>query len=96
MKKMHKFNRIYLLCSLLFSFIIPLNLFSLKAKMLTAPISFQLNEIILQKTNENIITNNLVFNYLITTIYSLFSTLLIIRFYGIYILFIRKSEKMNT
>lgn len=94
-EKMHKFNRIYLLCSLLFSFIIPFNLFSLKAKMLTAPISFQLNEIILQKTNENIITNNLVFNYLIITIYSLFSTLLIIRFlWNLYSFYkkIRKNE----
>ncbi|MFV7236777.1 M56 family metallopeptidase [Flavobacterium sp. ZB4R12] len=81
-EKMHHFNRIYLLGSLIFSLTIPLQLFSFKTKISDTITHFQLNEILLQKTSENLstITDNQMINYTAVTIYLLVALLLIIRF----------------
>ncbi|WP_235891772.1 M56 family metallopeptidase [Flavobacterium gawalongense] len=81
-EKMHHFNRIYLLGSLIFSLTIPLQLFSFKTKISDTITHFQLNEILLQKTSENLstITDNQMMNYTAVTLYLLVALLLIIRF----------------
>jgi beta-lactamase regulating signal transducer with metallopeptidase domain len=81
-EKMHRFNRIYLLGSLIFGLTIPLHLFSLKTKISNTVNQFELNEIILQKTSSNlsVISENQIMTYIIVSVYVFVALLLVIRF----------------
>jgi beta-lactamase regulating signal transducer with metallopeptidase domain len=82
-EKMHHFNRIYLLGSLIFSLTIPLQLFSFKTKISNTINHFELNEILLQKTSRNssVISENPIISYVIIALYTLVVLVLIIRFF---------------
>lgn len=81
-EKMHRFNRIYLLGSLIFGLTIPMHLFSLKVKISNAINYIELNEIILQKTSTNFksISENQIMTYIIVSVYVFVVLLLVIRF----------------
>ncbi|MDN3671553.1 M56 family metallopeptidase [Flavobacterium branchiarum] len=81
-EKMFRFNRVYLLSSLLFSFIIPLQLFSFDTKMAMAIKSIQLPEIVINNNiqNSNALTNNQTIIYGILGLYLCIVLLLTIRF----------------
>lgn len=81
-EKMHRFNRIYLLGSLIFGLTIPMHLFSLKAKISNTINYIELNEIILQKTSTNFksILENQIMTYIIVSVYVCVVLLLVIRF----------------
>jgi hypothetical protein len=81
-EKMHQFNRIYLLGSLIFSLTIPMHLFSFKMKISNTINHIKLNEIILQKTSANFksISENQMMVYTIISVYAFVSLLLVIRF----------------
>jgi beta-lactamase regulating signal transducer with metallopeptidase domain len=81
-EKMHRFNRIYLLGSLIFGLTIPFHLFSFKTKISNTVNHFELNEIILQKTSSNLsaISENQMMTYIIVSVYVFVALLLVIRF----------------
>jgi beta-lactamase regulating signal transducer with metallopeptidase domain len=81
-EKMHHFNRIYLLGSLIFGLTIPLQLFSFKTKITSTINHFELDEILLQKTNGNInsISENKIMIYILMAVYTFFAILLTVRF----------------
>jgi beta-lactamase regulating signal transducer with metallopeptidase domain len=81
-EKMHHFNRIYLLGSLIFGLTIPLQLFSFKTKISSTINHLELNEILLQKTSRNIsvISENQIMTYTIIAIYAFVAFLLTARF----------------
>jgi beta-lactamase regulating signal transducer with metallopeptidase domain len=79
---MHRFNRIYLLGSLIFSLTIPFHIFSFKTKLPRTINHFELNEILLQKTSVNFKSSseNQMMAYTILSVYVFVSLLLVIRF----------------
>lgn len=81
-EKMHRFNRIYLLGSLIFGLTIPMQLFSFKTKISNTINHIELNEIILQKTGPNFksISENQIMTYTIVSVYAFVALLLVIRF----------------
>lgn len=81
-EKMHRFNRIYLLGSLIFGLTIPMHLFSFKRKISNTINNIELNEIILQKTVPNFksISENQIMTYTIVSVYAFVALLLVIRF----------------
>ncbi|MBF7092332.1 energy transducer TonB [Flavobacterium sp. ALJ2] len=80
-EKMFRFNRAYLLGSLVFGLIIPLQLFSFDTKIAKAINSFQLSEIVLNNSqNSSIIANNQIITNSLLALYLIITTLLIIRF----------------
>ncbi len=81
-EKMHKFNRIYLLGSLIFGLIIPLQLFSFKTKSSSSIHQFELKEMLLQKTNTNLssLSDNQMIIYSCIVVYVLITLLLSVRF----------------
>jgi beta-lactamase regulating signal transducer with metallopeptidase domain len=81
-EKMHHFNRIYLLGSLIFGLTIPLQLFSFKTKITSTINHFELDEILLQKTNGNInsISENKIMIYILMAVYTFVAILLTVRF----------------
>lgn len=81
-EKMFRFNRIYLLGSLLFSLIIPLQLFTFDTKIAKAINSIQLPEMVINNNiqNSNGLTNNQTIVYGILVLYLCIALLLTIRF----------------
>nr|WP_315254925.1 M56 family metallopeptidase [uncultured Flavobacterium sp.] len=81
-EKMHQFNRIYLLGSLIFGLTIPMHLFSFKTKISNTINNIELNEIILQKTSSNFksISENQIMTYIIVSVYVFVALLLVLRF----------------
>lgn len=81
-EKMLRINRIYLLSSLVFSLLIPLQIVSFKAPSSTNLISFQLDEILIQKSSQNAqnVVNNLNLINLLLFIYGIIALALAIRF----------------
>ncbi|MCD0474517.1 MULTISPECIES: M56 family metallopeptidase [unclassified Flavobacterium] len=81
-EKMFRFNRVYLLGSLLFSLIIPLQLFSFDTKIAKAINSIQLPEMVLNNNlqNPNTFNNNQTIIYGISGLYLFIVLLLTIRF----------------
>ncbi|HKO78726.1 MAG TPA: M56 family metallopeptidase [Flavobacterium sp.] len=94
-EKMHQFNRIYLIGCLIFGLIIPMHLFSFKTKNSNAVNHFELNEIILQKSNVSLrsISENQMAIYIITSIYIFIALLLSIRFFLNLYSFNKKNKK---
>lgn len=81
-EKMFRFNRIYLLGSLVFSFVIPLQLISITSGFSNKIGFIQLEELVIQKNNENvemISINDFVF-VLIGVVYAFIVLMLTIRF----------------
>ena len=81
-EKMFRFNRIYLLGSLVFSFVIPLQLISIASGFSNKIGFIQLEELVIQKNNENvemISINDFVF-VLIGVVYAFIVLMLTIRF----------------
>ena len=81
-EKMFRFNRIYLLGSLVFSFVIPLQLISIASGFSNKIGFIQLEELVIQKNNENvemISINDFVF-VLIRVVYAFIVLMLTIRF----------------
>jgi beta-lactamase regulating signal transducer with metallopeptidase domain len=81
-EKMFRFNRIYLLGSLVFSFVIPLQLISIASGFSNKIGFIQLEEMVIQKSNENaemISINDFVF-VLIGVVYAFIVLMLTIRF----------------
>jgi beta-lactamase regulating signal transducer with metallopeptidase domain len=81
-EKMHHFNRIYLLASLIFGLTIPMQLFSIKTKISSTINHFELNEILLQKTRRNLslISENQMMTYILIAVYAFVAILLTVRF----------------
>ncbi|GAA3763605.1 M56 family metallopeptidase [Flavobacterium ginsengiterrae] len=81
-EKMFRFNRAYLLGSLVFSFVIPLQLFSIKTMFETGINSIQLDEIVIRASrvplNENYIMYNIF--YILIRVYVIVSIILAFRF----------------
>nr|WP_315200712.1 M56 family metallopeptidase [uncultured Flavobacterium sp.] len=81
-EKMHQFNRVYLLGSLIFGLTVPLELFSFKTKISNTINHLELNQIIIQKTSRklNVISENQIMTYIIIAVYALITILLTVRF----------------
>jgi beta-lactamase regulating signal transducer with metallopeptidase domain len=81
-EKMHSFNRIYLLGSLVFGLTIPLQLFSFNTRISKAINSFQLPEMVINNSAQNLnsITNNQTIIYSLFALYLVIVLLLTIRF----------------
>lgn len=81
-EKMFRFNRIYLLGSLIFSFIIPLNLFAVKSLFSNETNAIQLEEIIIKTSNKvlNEVNTQQIIIYTLSIIYATVVLLLSIRF----------------
>ncbi|MCC9072042.1 M56 family metallopeptidase [Flavobacterium sp. F-65] len=81
-EKMFRFNRIYLLGSLIFSFIIPLNLFAVKSLFSNETNAIQLEEIIIKTSNKvlNEVNTQQIIFYALSLIYATVALLLSIRF----------------
>lgn len=81
-EKMLHFNRIYLLASLIFSLLLPLQLISLKYSSSSKIIPIELDEIVIQKTSQNLITlvEHLNLNKVLIVIYLIMVSVLTIRF----------------
>ncbi|MCV9930479.1 M56 family metallopeptidase [Flavobacterium sp. LS1R49] len=81
-EKMHGFNRIYLLGSLVFGLTIPLQLFSFDTKISKAINSFQLPEMVINNSAQNLnpITNNQTIIYSLLALYIIIALLLTVRF----------------
>ena len=81
-EKMFRFNRAYLLGSLVFSFVIPLQLFSIKTMFETGINSIQLDGIVIRTSravlNENYIMYNIF--YILIRVYVIVSIILAFRF----------------
>lgn len=82
-EKMLHFNRIYLLASLVFSLLIPLQLISFEPPATSKIISVQLDELAIQKSSQKVTTlaENLNLTNIILTIYTTVALVLIIRFF---------------
>ncbi|OOV19767.1 energy transducer TonB [Flavobacterium sp. LM4] len=97
-EKMFRFNRAYLLLSLIFSVLIPLQIISFQSAASNKIGSFSLDELVVQKSNENLKT---VVDYLNLTnvlfgIYFLVVSVLIIRFILNLYTFYRKIKVNET
>lgn len=81
-EKMFRFNRVYLLASLVFSFVIPLQLISFESGFSTKIGLVQLNELVLQNNNKNLntISVNDFLTVFITVFYGFIVVLLAARF----------------
>lgn len=81
-EKMFRFNRAYLLSSILFSLIIPLQLFAFDTKIAKAINSIQLPEMVLNNDlqNSSTLTNNQTLIYGIVALYLSIVLLLTVRF----------------
>jgi beta-lactamase regulating signal transducer with metallopeptidase domain len=81
-EKMLRFNRIYLLAGLVFSFLIPLQVISFASHDSTRAITVQLDEIVVQKSSDNIkaLLENLNLSNIMLAVYSIAVLLLTIRF----------------
>jgi len=97
-EKMFRFNRAYLIGSLIFSFVIPLQLFSIKTMFETGINTIQLDGIVIQTgrtpLNENLIMHN-IFDILIR-VYVIVSVVLTFRFILNLISFFLKSKRKET
>lgn len=94
-EKMFHFNRAYLLASLVFSLIIPLQIFSFRTAFSEKVGLVQLNELVIQKGNENlkaISENNMIYGF-VFAIYGLVVLLLTIRFVSNLLSFYRKMKR---
>jgi hypothetical protein len=94
-EKMFLFNRAYLLGSLVFSFILPLKIISIKSSFSSTTKLVQLNEIVIQKSNQSfdsIFSNEFVI-ILIASFYALVVLLLTTRFLLNLHSFYRKIKK---
>ncbi|WP_264535976.1 M56 family metallopeptidase [Flavobacterium sp. N1736] len=82
-EKMFRFNRAYLLFSLVFSFVIPLQLISFRQTTSNKIALFQLNELVIQKSTKNLekISSNDFVLVFIGVVYSFIVLLLIARFF---------------
>ncbi|MCI9845182.1 energy transducer TonB [Flavobacterium pectinovorum] len=97
-EKIFRFNRAYLLLSLVFSILIPLQIISFQSAASNKIESFSLDELVIQKSNENLKT---VIDYLNLTnvifgIYFLVVSILIIRFILNLYAFYRKIQVNET
>ena len=81
-EKMLRFNRIYLLVSLVFSLVIPLQLISFESPASNKILAIQLNEIVIQKSSQDItsLVEKLNLTNVMFGIYSIVVLILIIRF----------------
>lgn len=81
-EKMFRFNRAYLLGSLVFSFMIPLQLFSIKPLFSTVINVIQLDEIIIRTNNNALgqINYNQILMYVAGTAYAVIALILMVRF----------------
>lgn len=94
-EKMFRFNRAYLLSSIVFSLIIPLQLFSIGAFFLTPIKTIQLDEIMIvtDKAVLNKINYSEILTYFLSVIYLLITAILIVRLIrNIYSFTIRKKR----
>ncbi|KQB38539.1 M56 family metallopeptidase [Flavobacterium aquidurense] len=95
-EKMFHFNRAYLLASLVFSFVIPLQIFSFQSALSNKIGLVELSELVIQKNNKNLETISLndFLLILIIVVYSLGVLLLTTRFiFGLYSFY--KTIKTN-
>lgn len=86
-EKMFRFNRAYLLASLVFSFVIPLQIISFQTTLSNKIGLIQLNELVIRKSNENLsaISFNDFLMVLITIVYAFGILFLTTRFlYGLF------------
>ncbi|KFF16303.1 M56 family metallopeptidase [Flavobacterium hydatis] len=81
-EKIHSFNRLYLLGSLVFGLIMPLQLFSFDTKISKAINSIQLPEMVINNNAQNLnsITNNQAIIYSLLALYIIIALLLTVRF----------------
>lgn len=97
-EKMFRFNRAYLLGSLVFSLIIPLQLFSIGALFSTQIKTIQLDEIMIVSNRE--VLNKLNFNeilmYALRIAYLIIAMILIVRFLVNILSFYRKMKKSKV
>jgi beta-lactamase regulating signal transducer with metallopeptidase domain len=97
-ERMFRFNRAYLLGSLVFSFIIPFQLFSFETTLSNKMSFVQLDEIVLQNNNKSsdAISGYDFLSILIFAIYAFAVLMLIIRFLWLVTVFYNKSKKNET
>ncbi|MEO8535727.1 MAG: M56 family metallopeptidase [Flavobacterium sp.] len=81
-EKMFRFNRVYLLLSIVFSLIVPLQLIYFESIASGRTLSAQLDELVIQKSNENIqsLVENLNLSKVIFAVYGIVVLLLVFRF----------------
>lgn len=97
-EKMFRFNRVYLLLSLVFSFLIPSQIISFQSAASNKIGSFSLDELVIQKSNENLntVVDDLNLSNVIFGIYFLVVSVLIIRFILNLYTFYRKIKINET
>ncbi|MCP2026746.1 beta-lactamase regulating signal transducer with metallopeptidase domain [Flavobacterium sp. HSC-32F16] len=97
-EKMFRFNRAYLLGSLALSFVLPLNIFSFGSKFLFGTKLIQLNEVVIQKSSQNLqsISYNDFLVPILVSIYVLIVLFLIIRFLLNLYSFYKKIKESKT
>ncbi|MEN2399829.1 M56 family metallopeptidase [Flavobacterium sp. MC2016-06] len=97
-EKLFRFNRAYLLLSLVFSLIIPLRLISFQRAVSNKIALIQLDQLVIQKSNESLKTliENLNLNNIILGIYSIAVLMLTIRFVLNLYSFYQKMKRNET
>ncbi|PKB17068.1 M56 family metallopeptidase [Flavobacterium sp. 5] len=94
-EKMFRFNRVYLITTFVFSLVVPLQLISFQSYDSTRKITVQLDEVVIQKSSENLksILENLNLGNIILSIYSIVVLVLTIRFLLNLLSFYKKAKR---
>jgi beta-lactamase regulating signal transducer with metallopeptidase domain len=97
-ERMFRFNRAYLLGSLVFSFVIPFQLFSFETTLSNKMSLVRLDEIVLQNNNKSgdAISGYDFLTIFIFAVYAFAVVILVIRFLWLVTLFYKKSKKNET